>query len=256
MKRYYTIAAVQPRLRFGQPEHNLSHMSDLVGRRRADLLVLPELATSGYIFSTVEEALSFAETVPGPSTDWAQRLAKRIRGCVVLGLPEKTRRKLYNSAVLVDATGVLAVYRKRNLFGPEHELFSKGRNRPPVVDASGLRVGLMICFDWTVPSVARLLAMDGADVIAHPANLVMPYAPTAMPVRALENGVYTVTANRVGAERRADLSLRFIGLSLIAGPRGERLAHADQTAETVITARCDVAAARDKTLPSGDVLLS
>lgn len=102
----------------------------------------------------------------------------------------------------------------------------------------------MICFDWFFPESARTLALKGAEIIAHPANLVMPYAPRAMPIRALENRVYTITADRVGEER----GLKFIGKSLIASPKAEVLSIASETEEEIGVVEIDLNLARNKRL--------
>ena len=82
---------------------------------------------------------------------------------------------------------------------------------------------MMICFDWYFPESARTLALRGAQIVAHPSNLVLPNCPNAMPVRSLENRVFAVTSNRVGTEDRGGTSLTFIGQSQITSPRGEIL---------------------------------
>ena len=97
----------------------------------------------------------------------------------------------------------------------------------------------MICFDWFFPESTRTLALGGADVIAHPSNLVLPHCPEAMPIRALENGVFTATANRIGTESNGRESLTFIGRSRICSPRAEVLAEATPTDATTIRAEID-----------------
>jgi len=104
----------------------------------------------------------------------------------------------------------------------------------------------MICFDWRFPEVARLLALRGAEVIAHPSNLVLPYCQDAMITRSIENRVFTVTANRTGSESVDGTTLRFTGRSQIVSPKGERLAAMDETEEGVRIVTIDPTAARDK----------
>jgi predicted amidohydrolase len=94
--------------------------------------------------------------------------------------------------------------------------------------------------------MARLLALEGADLIAHPANLVHPFCQDAMITRSLENRVFSVTSSRTGEEHAAGRTIRFAGRSQIVSPRGARLAQADATEECVRTAEIDVAEARDK----------
>ncbi len=100
----------------------------------------------------------------------------------------------------------------------------------------------MICFDWAFPEMARLLALGGAQVILHPSNLVLPYAQAAMLTRGLENGVFTVTANRHGQERGTPFS----GRSQVTSPKGALLAQAAGDFTGVLTAVVDLAQADDK----------
>ena len=103
-------------------------------------------------------------------------------------------------------------------------------NRPLEVYTIGtVTIGIMICFDWFFPEVARALAVKGADILCHPANLVLPYCPQAMITRCIENRVFAITANRIGTERRTEESLSFIGTSQILGTKGEILYRASPT---------------------------
>jgi predicted amidohydrolase len=113
----------------------------------------------------------------------------------------------------------------------------------------------MICFDWRFPEMARLLALEGADLIAHPANLVHPYCQDAMITRSLENAVFTITSSRTGSERVEGTAIRFAGRSQIVSPRGERLAQAGPEEECVRTAEIDPTAARDKRVTERNDLL-
>ena len=119
-------------------------------------------------------------------------------------------------------------------------------SQTPVTDRQrrSYRLGVMICFDWFFPESARTLALDGADVIAHPSNLVLPHCPSAMPIRALENGVFTATANRVGDESNGRETLTFVGQSRICSPRAEVLATAPIEGEAVVRAEIDPRQAR------------
>ena len=116
----------------------------------------------------------------------------------------------------------------------------------------------MICFDWMFPEAARTLALRGADVIAHPSNLLLPgLCQQAMLVRALENRVYTVTANRYGNEHRPPRpALHFTGTSRIANPRGEAVADAPAVGETLLEIPAETVLARDKQVPSGNDVLA
>jgi predicted amidohydrolase len=168
---------------------------------------------------------------------------------MVAGLAERKGRSLYNSAVVVGPNGLIGLYRKSHLFYEETLWFAPGNTGFRVFQAGGAVLGVMICFDWFFPESARSLALKGAEVIAHPSNLVLPYCPQSMPVRCLENRVYSVTANRTGTEqRREGPALTFIGRSQIISPKAEILAEAGAAEETLLAAELDLALARDKKL--------
>ena len=147
--------------------------------------------------------------------------------------------------------------RKAHLFGFEPECFDAGDTDFPVFSHGGVRVGVMICFDWMFPEAARSLALRGADVIAHPSNLVTPgWCQKAMQVRALENMVATATANRFGSEHREPRpALQFTGESLICGPWGTEEARAPADEKCVVRAEIDRSDIRLKRFPSGNEIL-
>ena len=231
---------------FGQVEKNLSTIERLVEGQRADLLVLPELCTTGYCFVSKREARELAEPVNGPTIGALKKLAKANRVNLVAGFAELSAGKVYNSAALVRPSGKVDLYRKTHLFWNEKKWFSPGDTGFGVFSIGQVRVGLMICFDWLFPEAARTLALRGAQVICHPSNLVLPHCPASMPVRALENRVFTVTANRTGRERRGEQDLRFIGQSVICGPDRTVLACAGADEECVRVVKIDPALAKDK----------
>lgn len=243
------IAFVQGQPAFGHTEENLEAGLALAATVEADLVVIPELWSSGYVFSSHAEVAELAEDARRGATaralSWA---ARRERRHYVAGFPERHRGRFYNSAMLVGPTGVKAVYRKLHLFEREREWFSPG-NLPLAVHRVGpARVGLMICFDWRFPEVGRVLSLMGADVLAHPSNLVFANAQDAMRTRAIENRVYTVTANRVGTERRRGGTVPFTGRSQIVAPSGEVMARAGVKDVCARAVDCDLAESRRKRL--------
>jgi len=246
------IGYVQTYPTFGEVEQNLRRARELMSRTDADLWVLPELFATGYQFVSQEEVNSLAEPVPDGPTTRALIGFARERDCfIVAGLPESTEGNVYNSAVLVGPDGLVACYRKVHLFSREKLWFAPGDAPFPVVDIGCAKIGVMICFDHLFPESARSLALNGAEIIAHPSNLVMPvYAQVTMRARALENGVFTITANRVGVEARSDETLRFTGESQIVSPAGEILARSPAEEEDVRVIKINPAQARDKSLNS------
>jgi predicted amidohydrolase len=244
------VACLQLRPEFGEVERNLDHAAPFVqeaARQGAQIVVLPELYSSGYVMGSREEALRRAEPVPeGPSTQFLRRLAASTASVLVMGLPERDGDRVYNSCVLVTPSGEVTRYRKIHLFYKETEWFDPGEEPPPVVDVGGLKVGLMICWDWIFPEVARTLALAGAEILAHPSNLVLPYCQDAMVTRCLENRVFAITCNRIGREARADLDLTFTGRSQITAPDGKRLARGDPDREQILVAEIRPEEARNK----------
>lgn len=243
-------------LQFG-PEYlnvgaNLDTVERLLAGVDADLIVLPELFASGYFFRSKGDLASVAEPIPdGRTTERLQAWAAATGAVLVAGLPERAGEDFYNSAVVVTPLGYAGTYRKVHLFYEEKTLFTPGDLGFPVIEVSDragrtYRLGVMICFDWYYPEAARVLTVRGADVIAHPSNLVRKDCPRAMPIRALENHVYTITANRIGSEARGDEILTFIGQSLICDPEGNVLAAAGREETILGVAGVDPAAARDR----------
>jgi len=234
---------------FGEVEANLKRVDDLLRLEEADLVVLPELFSTGYLFSSREEALTLAEEIPrGRTTQFLLRLARRLNMHLVGGVCEREGRLLYNSAVLVSPGGYIGKYRKIHLFSEEKLWFRPGDLGFPVFNLGAFRLGIMICFDWLFPEAARTLALKGAQIICHPANLILPYCQQGMSVRCLENGVFAITANRTGMEKRNGKSLTFTGKSQITGPRGEILTQAGEREETLKIVPIDPHRADDKSL--------
>ncbi len=258
-----TVAAIQTSPVFGDREGNLAAALALVPPG-CDLAVLPELCTTGYQFTSRDEALSLAEPVPdGQACRRLLAFAAERRVTVVAGLaelagpasgpPGGAGERCFNTAVLCRPDGTWALYRKVHLFWEEKSLFDPGDLGFPVFPACGTTLGLMICFDWIFPESARSLALAGAAVICHPSNLVLPHCPDAMITRCLENRVFAITANRVGEESRAGRTLRFIGQSQVVSPRGEVLAACAGSGTGAAAARIDPAAIDKRITPRNDL---
>ena len=212
------------------PKRNLSLIQSTIAGSTFDLLVLPELANSGYLFEDREELEMVSETADGKGVFLSGliRLAAEQHACIVCGFAERAPEGIYNSAAAITENGVLALYRKVHLFYTEKDFFLPGNLGFPVFEFQSTCIGMMICFDWIFPEAARTLALQGAQVICHPANLVLPYCQAAMVTRSLENAVFSITANRTGRETTTQQSLHFTGSSQIIGPTGQKLASAPE----------------------------
>jgi predicted amidohydrolase len=211
----------------------------------AELLVLPECAVPGYMFDSAEEALPFAEEIPGPTTEALARECRRLGVHVVCGLLERDGDALHNAAVLVGPEGLIGTYRKTHLPFLGVDRFVVPGDELTVYDTPLGRIGVEICYDLRFPEVTRTLALKGADIVAHPTNF--PVAARIQTelitvARAAENRIYLLTANRVGKERSGE----FCGWSQIVDPYGGRLAEAGGTEEALLVADIDVEKARDK----------
>lgn len=235
---------------FGDIKKNIERVSEIIVSLNSDLIVLPELFSTGYQFISKEEATELAEEVPsGFTTQRLIQVSKEKNVFIAFGIAERDGTTLYNSAVLTGPEGFLGVYRKTHLFYEEKLWFSPGDTGFRVWKTPIGNIGIMICFDWFFPESVRTLALKGADIIAHPANLVLPYCPDAMVTRCLENRVFAVTANRIGTERRGDKeALTFIGRSEIVSPSGQILCRASDNSEESGVAELGLTEATDKDL--------
>jgi predicted amidohydrolase len=242
------VGFVQNNPVFGKVLENLDHVEELLEGHSADLFVLPELFATGYQFKGMEESRSLAELIPGGVTTSAlTAIAKKNNTTIIAGLAEIDGEQVYNSAVVTGPNGYIGKYRKLHLFDTEKACFQKGNLPLQIFDIADAKVGVMICFDWRFPETARTLALMGADLIAHPSNLVLTHCPQAMITRCLENRIYAVTADRVGIEDRMEL-LNFMGQSQIVDPNGNILYRASMTDEEVHVVRVDLSVAREKLL--------
>ena len=249
---------------------------DLTGNRRraaaairaaaaagADLIVLPELCTTGYAFTGRDEALVYSESADGPSVSEWHELANELRVTIVAGFCEcGDDGAPHNSAAVIDQDGTRTIYRKTHLWDREQTTFVAGLEAPPVLDTEAGRVGVAICYDAFFPEVMRALALAGADVIAVPMNspVATPApppnaAPTSEIVLALAaatvNRVYVVQADRTGPER----GITWSQASAICDPDGLLVA-GPIAGEGLLHARCDLGRARDKTLGARNHVLA
>ncbi len=224
------VAYVQTEPVIGRTKHNIDRAVDLIEKvREADLVVLPELFHSGYKFESKPEAESLACEIP--SGDAVQALlatARKFETHIAAGILEQERGELYNSAVLVSPAEVILTYRKIHLFDTEKDLFKPGDKPPGTAKVGKANVGMLICFDWIFPGVWNFLARSGAQVICHPANLVLEgKCEKGTIVRAMENRLFIITADRAGDER----GLHFVGGSQVVDPDGRLLSKAPEKGE-------------------------
>lgn len=223
--RELTVATVQYSPKLGEPEENLVKMSDFVSKiasqQKVDLIVFPELATSGNELGV--KFTEVAQRIPGPTVNLLSQRAAEFGVYIAFGMvsKEKVESILFNSAVLVGPDGeLIGSYNKIHLRGEERMAFRDGF-RLPVFETEGIgTIGLMLGYDMAFPEVARSLALEGAEIICALTNWEtdeMEEYRSYIKARAFENSVYVAASNRVGE----DVTLNFGGESMIVGPRGK-----------------------------------
>lgn len=231
--REITIAIVQMKPKLGEAEDNLVKMSEMISKiasqQKVDLIVFPELITSGYELGV--RFTEIAQRVPGPTINLMAQRANEYGIYIAFGMATKERVEsvLYNSAVLVGPEGELIdVYNKIHLRGEERMAFREGY-KLPVMETEVGNIGVMIGYDLAYPEIARGLALDGAELLLVLANWEAAQIDewkTYARARAYENSVFVAAANRVGE----DVTLNFGGESMVVGPRGQIFASlADET---------------------------
>jgi predicted amidohydrolase len=231
--REITVATVQMSPKLGEPEENLVKMTETISKiasqQKVDLIVFPELITSGYELGV--RFTELAQRVPGPTINLLAQRANEYGIYIAFGMVTKERVEsvLYNSAVLVGPDGeLLDVYNKIHLRGEERMAFREGFKLPIIPTEIG-NIGLMIGYDLAFPEVARSLALDGAEIICVMANWEASHIDewkTYIRARAYENSIFMAAANRIGE----DVTLNFGGESMVVGPRGQ--VHASLASET------------------------
>lgn len=250
------VACVQMEPVVGDTPRNIARSLEMIGKAAdegARLVVLPELANSGYVFATRAEAFALAEPIPaGPTCQAWARIAAERDIYIVAGISEHAGEVLYNSAVLIGPEGHVGTFRKVHLWNEENLFFEPGDLGFPVFRTPIGRIGMMICYDCWFPEAWRLCALQGADIVCVPTNWVpIPgqdpnreaMANILVMAAAHSNSIFVAAADRVGTERGQP----FIGQSLIAAYTGWPVAGpASATDEQIISAEVNLADARRK----------
>ncbi len=235
------MAAVAMRSSVGNKLENLERMESILGqavREGAQAVCFPELNISGY--SLRGELDSWAEPVPGPSSEAVVRMARSHGVLVLAGLVERGMRGgLFISQLAASPEGLLGVYRKIHLGPPEEGIYRAG-DESPVFEYGKIRLGIELCFDGHFPELTTLLALRGAEVIFLPHASPRESAEKKqerwlryLAARAYDNSVFVVACNQVG---KTESGLDFSGAALILNPRGEVLAESRGDGEGMIFA--------------------
>ncbi|NTU52496.1 MAG: carbon-nitrogen hydrolase [Chlorobiaceae bacterium] len=243
------LATVQFTPVHGDRHANIEAIGRILEPVSADLIILPELCTSGYFFLTKEELAPLAEEAGSLACCFFSHLASAKQAIIVAGMPEASGGRFFNSVFVFLPDGTVPViYRKSHLFYKEGMVFDKGDSGFPVIrdERLDLSIGIMLCYDWRFPEVSRVLALEGADLIACPSNLVTDAWRKVMPARAIENKVFVAVANRAGSETKEGERLDFKGCSALYDPFGEPVAEAGPSEDGVLLAVIDPRICRDK----------
>jgi 5-aminopentanamidase len=247
------VACCQVPLAVGERDANLAAVRAAAERAAADgaqVIVLPELASSGYVFADRAELESLAEPRDGAAvTGWAD-LAAALGVVIVGGFPERADDGVYNSAAILDPSGVLGVYRKAHLWDTENNVFDVGDDLPLIVDTEHGRLGVMICYDVEFPEWVRAAALAGADLLCVPVNWpLLPRPDGERPTEQFRvlagagvNRLPIAVCDRTGVERGVD----WIGGSIITDADGYPSAVAQYREPGVVVADVDLAKARVK----------
>lgn len=239
MNRTFKVAAVQMDCVLYEPERNFAAVERLLGEaaeKGAVLAVVPELFDTAYRVEDRDGEL--AHVIPGAVTERMSDIGRRLKMHIVGAVIERDGDRLYDTAVLVGPDGFVGAYRKGNLWGGETDRFVRGETYH-VYDIGFCKLGLQICYDIGFPEGARILAFQGADVVAYSSAFGMARLYSwdlASRARALENGNYVIACNRWGIEKG---ETQFAGASRIVGPKGNILASA-RDGEDVIVAEIDL----------------
>lgn len=247
------VGFVQFNPTFGEKSRNLKAVERLLHGVHADVLVLPELFNTGYAFLDKQELAALSEPAEGETFRFVQDLARNKQSAIAYGFAEKSDNQIYNSMSFVTPKGRIATYRKSHLFFEEKFIFQPGDTGFNPFEYECIKFGMLICWDWIYPEAMRTLALKGAQVVLHCANLVTPYCPDAMITRAIENRVFIITADRAGNEIREGKSFHFIGKSQVVAPNGDIMVRVkEETCTKVID--IDVRLALDKKMnPHNDL---
>src|SRR6266567_3560145 len=243
----YRVAAIQYESTLGEKEKNVTDLLRLVeeaAQHEARLIVVPEMATTGYSWESRAEIAPHVEPIPGPTTDRFQQLAASYGCLIAISLPEvdPATNVYYNSMALIGPEGVIGTYRKIHSYISEPRWARDGDLGMPVWETPLGRLGGLLCMDAEYFETARILALHHADVLLFPTNWLEEKSPSSWwMARAFENGVYLIAANRADRERE----VQFSGGSCVLSPDGSIQAYLDSGAG-IVYGEVDLRRSRDK----------
>lgn len=213
-------------VKLGQKRHNLEKVHERLIKSDFDLMILPEFFNTGYLFSSKEQFMEVAESIPeGETIEMLSKIARTKNGYVIGGIAEKDGKELYSTVIVVGPDGYMGKQRKIHLTNLEKPFFENGTDIK-IFDLDGVNVGIAACFDAWFPELSRILMLKGAQIICTPANFGGPWTLDVIKVRAMENIVYWILSNRIGFESREDIEADFRGDSRVIKYNGDILVQA------------------------------
>lgn len=248
------IGALQLDIVKNNKETNLNKIEEHLKEENLDLLVLPELFSTGYFYDTREEREKLAENIPeGATTQRLLEIAKNTNTYIVGAILEKEERNLYITAIVASPEGFVGKYRKRNLTSDEKKIYKRG-NDSFVFEVKGVKVGIIICFEAWIPESVRELTIRGAQIVLHTALICSEKTLEILRVRAIENESYIAVANACSTEMFKGNRITFRGDSRVISPEGEIIAKLFDK-EGLISYEINEKFEKIKKLPDSDDLL-
>jgi len=231
-RNIFKATSIQFDITIGDVDANLSYVLAEIKRLSKEgvkLIVLPEMWSTGYAWRKLGKLSERTSEILG-------ELKKASgKGIVIIGsMPEKEGDNIYNTAYVIDSGRLIGKYRKIHLFTPmKEDYFLKAGNEPLLCNTSVGNIGVLICYDVRFPELPRRLALEGAELLAIPAEWPHPrldHWRTLLKARAIENQLFVIAANRCGKQGMA----RFCGNSMIVNPWGEVISEAGEETSTII----------------------
>ena len=250
------LAVCQFSAKVGEHAENLECLAAVIREAAhggAHVVVIPELANTGYSFASREELAEFAELPDGPTLSGWHELAQELDIVLVGGFAEAgLDGNFYNSSAIVDTTGVRAVYRKAHLWGIESDIFEPGNDLPPVVSTAYGCIGLMVCYDVEFPEWVREVNLRGAELLCCPVNWpLLPHPAEEKPSEVIKvqaqasmNRIFIAIADRALPDREQE----WAGASIIVDPDGFPLTELETGSDKIFYADVDLSLARDKNI--------
>jgi predicted amidohydrolase len=242
------VASLQMRIIKGDKDKNISNVDSLIGNNKLDLVVLPELFSTGYFFEEKSQIELISEEIPnGDTTKKLLEIAARKECHIVGTLIEREDNKNYITSILAGPKGYIGKHRKRHLTTDELEFYTPG-SESEVYEINGCKIGIVVCFEGWFPERIRELLLKGAQIICHSALIMSDKTMNIMKVRAIENNMFIVIANSISSEYFKGNNITFRGESRIYDTSGNIIIDAGKE-EKIIIAEIDEKESLKRELP-------